>query len=286
MLGSRGIWHEGWKAVTTHPCIAGWGHFYDDEWELYHTDTDRAEVHDLAAEHPDKLRELVNIWFAEAGANGAFPLDDRSAVEILMTAASAAHDAADPVRVLPGHGPGPRVAGGQHPQPLVRDRGARGHPRAGRRGGAVRHGLTVRRPRAVREGQQAALRQQLPRQRGTADRRIAGHSDREEPDPVRLIRQGRARRPTATTGTLSHLPRGPQGRRGAGSRPSSAPSRSPARACTSARTPASRSPRTTRARRPTGSPAAPSTGSRSTSAASRIRISSAKPPSCSCASRQ
>jgi hypothetical protein len=85
MLGSRGVWHEGWKAVTTHPCIAGWSHFYDDEWELYHTETDRAEVHDLAAEHPDKLRELVSIWFAEAGANGAFPLDDRSAVEILMT---------------------------------------------------------------------------------------------------------------------------------------------------------------------------------------------------------
>jgi arylsulfatase A-like enzyme len=85
MLGSRGIWHEGWKAVTTHPCISGWGHFYDDQWELYHTDTDRAEVHDLAVENPDKLRELVSIWFAEAGANGAFPLDDRSAVEILMT---------------------------------------------------------------------------------------------------------------------------------------------------------------------------------------------------------
>ena len=34
---------------------------------------------------PDKLRELVNIWFSEAGANGAFPLDDRSAVEILTT---------------------------------------------------------------------------------------------------------------------------------------------------------------------------------------------------------
>jgi arylsulfatase len=85
MLGSRGIWHEGWKAVTTHPCIAGWGHFNDDQWELYHTDTDRAELHDLAAEQPDKLREMVNVWFAEAGANGAFPLDDRSAVEIMMT---------------------------------------------------------------------------------------------------------------------------------------------------------------------------------------------------------
>jgi arylsulfatase A-like enzyme len=85
MLGSRSIWHEGWKAVTTHPTIAGWSHFNDDEWELYHTDVDRAELHNLAAEEPDKLRELVNIWFSEAGAHGAFPLDDRSAVEILNT---------------------------------------------------------------------------------------------------------------------------------------------------------------------------------------------------------
>jgi arylsulfatase len=71
--------------VTNHPCIAGWGHFNEDEWELYNTDLDRSEVHNLAAENPDKVRELVNIWFAEAGANGAFPLDDRSAVEILNT---------------------------------------------------------------------------------------------------------------------------------------------------------------------------------------------------------
>jgi arylsulfatase A-like enzyme len=69
MLGSRAIWHEGWKAVTTHPAISGWSHFNDDTWELYHTDVDRSELHDLAAEHPDRLRELVNLWFAEAGAN-------------------------------------------------------------------------------------------------------------------------------------------------------------------------------------------------------------------------
>jgi len=85
MLGSRSIWHEGWKAVTTHPTLAGWGHFNDDEWELYHTDVDRAEVHNLAAEEPDKVRELVNVWFAEAGANAAFPLDDRVPVEIMGT---------------------------------------------------------------------------------------------------------------------------------------------------------------------------------------------------------
>ena len=85
MLGSRGIWHDGWKAVTTHPTISGWGNFNDDEWELYHTDVDRSEVNNLADEHPDKLRELIGIWFAEAGANQAFPLDDRSALEILTT---------------------------------------------------------------------------------------------------------------------------------------------------------------------------------------------------------
>jgi arylsulfatase len=85
MLGSRGIWHDGWKAVTNHPTIAGWGNFNADEWELYHTDVDRSELHNLAAEEPEKLREMVNLWFAEAGANDAFPLDDRSPLEILMT---------------------------------------------------------------------------------------------------------------------------------------------------------------------------------------------------------
>ncbi|WP_431220499.1 arylsulfatase [Leifsonia xyli] len=85
MLGSRSIWHDGWKAVSTHPVLSGWSHFNDDTWELYHTDVDRSESHDLAAQEPDRLRELINMWFAEAGANGAFPLDDRSAIEIIST---------------------------------------------------------------------------------------------------------------------------------------------------------------------------------------------------------
>ncbi|MGH1548315.1 arylsulfatase [Leifsonia poae] len=85
MLGSRSVWHDGWKAVSSHPVISGWGHFGDDTWELYHTDVDRSEVHDLAAEEPERLRDLINLWFSEAGANQAFPLDDRSALEILQT---------------------------------------------------------------------------------------------------------------------------------------------------------------------------------------------------------
>jgi arylsulfatase len=84
MLGSRGIWHDGWKAVTNHPTLSGWSNFNDDEWELYHVEVDRSESHNLAAEHPEKVRELVNLWYAEAGANEGFPLDDRSALEIFV----------------------------------------------------------------------------------------------------------------------------------------------------------------------------------------------------------
>jgi arylsulfatase len=85
MLGSRAIWHEGWKAVTDHPTLAGWGHFASDKWELYHTETDRSELHDLAAQEPERLTELINLWYAEAGRNQGFPIDDRQAIEIVLT---------------------------------------------------------------------------------------------------------------------------------------------------------------------------------------------------------
>jgi arylsulfatase len=85
MLGSRAIWHDGWKAVTIHPTISGWSHFGTDTWELYHTDVDRAELNNLADKEPERLNELISLWYAEAGRNAAFPLDDRSALEILST---------------------------------------------------------------------------------------------------------------------------------------------------------------------------------------------------------
>jgi arylsulfatase len=85
MLGSRAVWQDGWKAVTDHPTLSGWGHYQQDNWELYNVETDRAELHNLSAQEPDRLRQLIHLWYAEAGANMAFPLDDRSAIEIITT---------------------------------------------------------------------------------------------------------------------------------------------------------------------------------------------------------
>ena len=75
MLGHRGIWVDGWKAVTRHQKNDPWS---DDEWELYHVAEDFSEANNLAAENPEKLRELVDRWWVEAGRYGVLPLDDRS----------------------------------------------------------------------------------------------------------------------------------------------------------------------------------------------------------------
>jgi arylsulfatase len=61
MLGTRGIWHKAWKAVTVHGPFSGVGNFMHDEWELYHVDEDRSESHDLADKYPEKLQELIAL---------------------------------------------------------------------------------------------------------------------------------------------------------------------------------------------------------------------------------
>ena len=83
MLGTRGIWQDGWKAAAVHAPISGVGHFDEDAWQLYHVDEDRSESTDLAAEHPERLKALIDVWFAEADRNFVLPLDDRTAPEML-----------------------------------------------------------------------------------------------------------------------------------------------------------------------------------------------------------
>jgi arylsulfatase len=85
MLGNRAIYHKGWKAVTYHGTT---GMIYDgvtdpdkpfdeDRWELYHVAEDFSESQDLAGEYPDKLRQLQEMWWREAGAHNVLPLDAR-----------------------------------------------------------------------------------------------------------------------------------------------------------------------------------------------------------------
>jgi arylsulfatase A-like enzyme len=84
MLGTRAIWHKGWKASTLSPASPNsWAGFATQRWELFDTENDPTECHDLAAKHPDKLQELIALWWTEAGRYGALPLESRDAIAIL-----------------------------------------------------------------------------------------------------------------------------------------------------------------------------------------------------------
>ncbi|WP_319452345.1 MULTISPECIES: arylsulfatase [unclassified Mycobacterium] len=79
MFGNRGIYHQGWTAVTKHrtPWKADAPPPFDtDVWELYGPD-DWTQAHDLAAENPQKLAELQRLWLIEAVKYDVVPLDDR-----------------------------------------------------------------------------------------------------------------------------------------------------------------------------------------------------------------
>jgi arylsulfatase len=79
MFCNRGIYHEGWTAVTRHstPWVATeMPALTADRWELYGPD-DWSQAHDLASEMPEKLAELQMLFVLEASKYNVFPLDDR-----------------------------------------------------------------------------------------------------------------------------------------------------------------------------------------------------------------
>jgi arylsulfatase len=74
MFGHRGLWHQGWKAVSFHPSGTP---FENDKWELFHLDRDFSEVDDLARKEPQRLAEMIELWWSEAEKHQVLPLDDR-----------------------------------------------------------------------------------------------------------------------------------------------------------------------------------------------------------------
>ena len=81
MLGQRAIYHQGWLACTLHPPLSGWGKFDQDVWELYNLSEDRSQSKNVAAENPERLEELEQLWYYYAGIYNGLPLDDRTALE-------------------------------------------------------------------------------------------------------------------------------------------------------------------------------------------------------------
>lgn len=112
-LGSRAIYHRGWKATTNHVdsnadelrLMLGSTDFDADTWSLHHLDADFSESRDLASTHPDQLRSLIDLWWYEAGRNDVLPLMNS---EMTLAAGPTATDASDRA----GHSEGTWLPGG------------------------------------------------------------------------------------------------------------------------------------------------------------------------------
>lgn len=94
MLGNRAIYHDGWVAATTPPSApwmlgAPMPPLGDYKWELYNVAKDYSENNDLAAQQPDKLKEMQALFLSEAAKYQVFPLDNSGFARIMTPRPSA-----------------------------------------------------------------------------------------------------------------------------------------------------------------------------------------------------
>lgn len=80
IVGNRGVYHDGWLAGTVHRAV--WesvprASLDKDKWELYDTRTDFSLADDVAAKFPGKLKEMQDLFMAEAIKYRVLPIDDR-----------------------------------------------------------------------------------------------------------------------------------------------------------------------------------------------------------------
>jgi arylsulfatase A-like enzyme len=89
MLGHRSIYHDGWRAVCPWPGSSfsegrPFGTPITSEdlrlldahgWQLYHVARDPTESEDVAGRHPERVRELISLWYVEAGRYNVLPID-------------------------------------------------------------------------------------------------------------------------------------------------------------------------------------------------------------------
>lgn len=83
IFANRGMYKDGWWAgsLAFEPWVPDRAEFdpLTAKWELYNLEEDFSQAHDLAEQHPAKLEEMKALWWAQAAANHALPLDWRGA---------------------------------------------------------------------------------------------------------------------------------------------------------------------------------------------------------------
>ena len=123
MLGNRALYHQGWIASCRHgrlPWVtAGTADFADDVWELYNLEDDFSQAEDLAARHPQKLRELQDLFMVEVGKYDVLPLDDRFAERLDAALRPSHFSGRTDLTLLPGmvrlpEGSAPKLANVDH----------------------------------------------------------------------------------------------------------------------------------------------------------------------------
>jgi arylsulfatase A-like enzyme len=83
MLGNRAIYHDGWVAATT-PVTLPWelstrtppDVITGYNWELYNVEEDPTQSNDLAVKMPDKVKQMQDLFYAEARKYNVLPLDN------------------------------------------------------------------------------------------------------------------------------------------------------------------------------------------------------------------
>lgn len=85
MFGNRAIYKDGWYARTIHR--PAWnrtpkGALKDDVWDLYDSNADFSLNNNLAEKNPAKLKELQDVFMADAEKYHVLPIDDRLTVRM------------------------------------------------------------------------------------------------------------------------------------------------------------------------------------------------------------
>jgi len=136
MAGHRGFHDGDWEIVTRHQPLTPFG---DHEWELYNLAEDRTELHDLAAEQPERVATMAAGWEAAARANQVYPLEEGSRIRYVVRPPYD-EPMKDPVRIVAGTHTLERYRSQMLIQWRSFDVDVELHHRSGERGVLVAHG--------------------------------------------------------------------------------------------------------------------------------------------------